>query len=184
MNLELTAGEEENSQEKNESIDILYDLARNEYDNETNRKRDLETRAGILIALVGALIGLFFTVIDISIISNGKTVVETVFYAILALSYLIPLSIGFLSLKSFIDVIITRDYTRIDVNGISEQTAALEKQVLSFNLANSYKNAVINNEKLNNEKANYFKNGINKLFISFISFFLIYIVHIVLKQVI
>ncbi|MED4057575.1 hypothetical protein [Niallia taxi] len=181
----MAAGNEENNQEKNEeSIDILFDLARNEYDNETNRKRDLETRAGILIALVGALIGLFFTVIDISIVSKGKTVVETVIYSILALSYLIPLSTGFLSLKSFINTIITREYTRMDVNGVTDQIAALEKQDLSFRLATSYKNAVINNEKLNDEKASYFNDGIDKLFNTFIAFLLIYIVHIILKQLV
>lgn len=55
------------------SSEILLSTITREYDAEANRKRDIETRAGVLIALLGALIGFYATALDFSF-SRKRTV--------------------------------------------------------------------------------------------------------------
>ncbi|MBV2240959.1 hypothetical protein KQR57_14890 [Bacillus inaquosorum] len=61
----------EESQQNSEQLHIEYPSSETllntitrEYDAEANRKRDIETRAGVLIALLGALIGFYATALD------------------------------------------------------------------------------------------------------------------------
>lgn len=166
------------------SAELLFNLAKGEYEYETNRKRDLETRSGILIALISAVMGLFISTIDITLIQKGKTIIETILFILLTVSYLYPLILILISLKKFINVLITRDYTRIDVDGINYETAKLSREELYLRLARSYKNAVNDNDSINNEKVNNFKNGITNTYLAVLSFVVIYLINLVLKSLI
>lgn len=58
------------------SAETLLSTITREYDAEANRKRDIETRAGVLIALLGALIGFYATALDFSFFKKAHSPIE------------------------------------------------------------------------------------------------------------
>ena len=162
------------------SAELLLSIIQHEYQNEASRKRDLETRTGILIALLGALVGLYTSTIDFTIFKKAETSIEYLGFSIIAIIYIFPLISFLISIKLFIDVLKTREYQRMGLDGINDKNAKQLIDVVSQKIVMGYKTVVINNDKSNNAKTKDFNKGIKYLYISLIGIVAAYM----LKQVI
>lgn len=159
-----------------QSADLLLSMIQKEYDIEASRKRDLETRTGILIALLGALIGFYTSAIDFSILKKANTSIEYLCLVFITIIYIFPLFTFFFSMKKFIEVLQTKTYQRVGLGGISEDTARRPKDKIALKLAESYKAVVEENGTSNEEKAQQFKKGISLMYISLIGVIVAYII--------
>ncbi|KYC90303.1 hypothetical protein P9G70_13025 [Bacillus velezensis] len=162
------------------SSEVLLNTVTREYDAEANRKRDIETRAGVLIALLGALIGFYATALDFSFFKKAHTPIEMLFFAIISLLYIFPAVMQLIAFKHLINVLKTYSYSSIGLGGFNIQNAGRPKDALQLSLSQSYKAVVELNSKANDIKANLYKKGIDKIFISIIGIVIVYFIKQVL----
>ncbi|MEC1661060.1 hypothetical protein [Bacillus mojavensis] len=183
----------EESQQNSEQLHIEYPSSETllntitrEYDAEANRKRDIETRAGVLIALLGALIGFYATALDFSFFKKAHSPIEMLCFSIIALLYIFPAIMQLIAFRHLINVLKTYEYQSLGLGGFNEEdgslntNAKLPKDELQYALADSYYNIVKKNSNANDTKANLYKKGIEKIYISIIGIVLVYMI----KQVI
>jgi hypothetical protein len=157
------------------SSDVLLSVIQNEYTNEADRKRDLETRSGIFIALLGALVGFYAGQIDFSYFKNPESSIELLFFILVSIFSLLPAVMMLFALKNLIDVLKVKEYQRIGLGGFSETSAKKPKDEIEFKLALSYKSVVETNGISNDEKAKQFKKGVNKIFIAVLGIIVFYL---------
>lgn len=168
------------------SSETLLNTISREYDAEANRKRDIETRAGVLIALLGALIGFYATALDFSFFKKAHSPIEMLCFAIIALLYIFPAIMQLIAFKHLINVLKTHEYQSLGLSGFNEDdgslnnNARLPKDELQYALTDSYYNIVKKNSNANDTKAMLYKKGIEKIYISIIGIVLVYMI----KQVI
>lgn len=163
------------------SSDLLLSVIQSEYDIEVGRKRDLETRAGILIALLGAIVVFYLTEIDFSFFKTTNSKIEVLCFILISLIYLFPVVMLLLSFNKFINVLKTKSYQRLGLGGFDDETAKRNQNELSFDLMESYAVVVKSNAISNDEKADDFKEGIDKLTIAIIGITVTYILKELLK---
>lgn len=151
-----------------EGSDIILEMIQSEYNIEASRKRDIEARTGVLIALLGALIGFYATAIDFSIFKKANSPIEYFCFVIITLIYITPFVTFILSMKKFIEALQTKTYKRIGLPNSFDDFAEVPRDKLSIAIAESYKAVVIDNEKANDEKASQFNRGISLMYFSLI----------------
>lgn len=170
-----TAAETENVYPSSE---ILLSTITREYDAEANRKRDIETRAGVLIALLGALIGFYATALDFSFFKKANSPVEMLCFVIIALLYIFPAIMQLIAFKHLINVLKTYQYESLGLSGFNsenlEYNAKRRKDELQFALTSTYHTVVEKNSIANDTKAKLFKKGTEKIYISIIGIVLVY----------
>lgn len=170
-----TAAETENVYPSSE---ILLSTITREYDAEANRKRDIETRAGVLIALLGALIGFYATALDFSFFKKANSPVEMLCFVIIALLYIFPAIMQLIAFKHLINVLKTYQYESLGLSGFNsenlEYNAKRGKDELQFALTSTYHTVVEKNSIANDTKAKLFKKGTEKIYISIIGIVLVY----------
>ncbi|MEY2239360.1 hypothetical protein [Bacillus altitudinis] len=160
------------------SSEILLSTITREYDAEANRKRDIETRAGVLIALLGALIGFYATALDFSFFKKANSPVEMLCFVIIALLYIFPAIMQLIAFKHLINVLKTYQYESLGLSGFNsenlEYNAKRGKDELQFALTSTYHTVVEKNSIANDTKAKLFKKGTEKIYISIIGIVLVY----------
>ncbi|MFP3324824.1 hypothetical protein R0K05_17265, partial [Planococcus sp. SIMBA_160] len=149
-----------------------------EYDAEANRKRDIETRAGVLIALLGALIGFYATALDFSFFKKANSPVEMLCFVIIALLFIFPAIMQLIAFKHLINVLKTYQYESLGLDGFNslnlEKSAKRGKDELQLLLTSAYHAVVEKNSMANDTKAKLFKKGTEKIYISIIGIVLVY----------
>ncbi|MFP3419754.1 hypothetical protein R0K30_09570 [Bacillus sp. SIMBA_154] len=170
-----TAAETENVYPSSE---ILLSTITREYDAEANRKRDIETRAGVLIALLGALIGFYATALDFSFFKKANSPVEMLCFVIIALLFIFPAIMQLIAFKHLINVLKTYQYESLGLDGFNslnlEKSAKRGKDELQLLLTSAYHAVVEKNSMANDTKAKLFKKGTEKIYISIIGIVLVY----------
>lgn len=152
----------------NNASDIILQMIQSEYNIEASRKRDIETRAGVLIALLGALIGFYATAIDFSIFKKANSQVEYFCFVMVTFIYITPFATFILSMKRFIEVLQTKTYKRIGLPNSFISSSEMPRDELSIRLAESYRAVVKDNGLANDEKAAQFKSGVSLMYVSLI----------------
>lgn len=153
---------------------VLLDTIRHEYDIESSRKRDFETRAGVLIALSGALIGFYASSLDYSAFKEASTPMEYIGATLLGILYLLPTITLLISLGNFLKILDTKSYDRIGLGGFNDEMGQKPSDEVALRLAKSYKSVIENNHTVNENKVKQFKTGINFMYISLISVIVVY----------
>lgn len=154
-------GPENPREDELQNTQLMLDVAKNEYSSERERKRDLETRAGILIALVGVLIGIVLTTLDFSLVLKYKNIYAVIGMFLLWFFILIAIILLLISLFQFIKVLKVQQYGAIDLSFIDDQYRNEEALGFQFEIADSYKEIIIHNRALNEEKVIKYNWGIN-----------------------
>lgn len=162
------------------SGDTILAMLQNEYTTQGSKKRDIEARTGILIALLGAMVGFYATAVDFSIFKKASSSLEYFGAVLTTLIYIVPFITFILSMRNFIKVFQIKTYKAIGIEEIFSEDAEESKDETVLMLIEAYKSALISNEKADNEKAIQFKNGISFLYY----FFIFLIIAFVLKQII
>ncbi|MGG2072842.1 hypothetical protein AB1J28_05795 [Lysinibacillus irui] len=162
------------------SSHVLLETIRHEYDIEASRKRDIETRAGILIALSGALIGFYTTSLDFKILKNASTSLEYLGAVTLCIIYLLPTVTLLIALSNYLKILDAKSYNRVGLGGFNDEMGQKNSDEVSMRLTKVYSSVIKNNHEVNENKAKQFKKGITFMYISLISVIIVYI----LKQII
>ncbi|MED5224163.1 hypothetical protein [Bacillus safensis] len=187
MSLEQTTNSSENQEKLTTTCDtsilypsseILLSTITREYDAEANRKRDIETRAGVFLALLGALIGFYATALDFSFFKKANSPIEMLCFVIIAMLYIFPAIMQLIAFKHLINVLKTYQYESLGLGGFNpgniEMSAKLRKDELQFLLSSSYHAVVEKNSIANDTKAKLFRNGTEKIYISIIGIVFVY----------
>ncbi|ATP40129.1 hypothetical protein CSE16_08730 [Solibacillus sp. R5-41] len=163
---------------------VLLETIQHEYDIETSRKRDLENRAGVLIALSGALIGFYANTLDYSFAKEASTPFEYIAVVFLVLVYLLPLITLLTALWNFLKILDAKSYDRLRLDGFKIEVGKKASDSVSMDLAINYKDVVLGNHNVNEEKAKQLNKGIKLMYFSLIIVVFVYFLQNILKQVI
>lgn len=158
---ETTEQFEEKDQQKHDltSAKVLLTAAQKEYEYETDRKKTLETRAGVFVAFSGLLVTLITRVMDFEYFKDVQPD-EFISYAVIfGLFLMIPFLCLLVSLFCFVHVIIVKKYSRLNISIFDEEMAKLPEEEMTFYLMEKYQEIVFNNRPLNNRKSKYFLVG-------------------------
>ena len=147
----------------------------NEYNAERNKKYSFETRAGILIAFLGAIIvfliekvpfsdiSFCFTQGDCNCVANIKSLFGLLVYIFLVLT-----------VKKLIEVINVKQHKNFDVRGIDEELLTQSKIESLCRLIFTYRDCIINFRELNEKRAIALKQVLYFIF-SMLAFLVIFV---------
>ncbi|WMM35799.1 hypothetical protein [Bacillus sp. F56] len=174
--VQINSQEQENTEQISyPSVETLLSTVTREYDTEANRKRDIETRAGVLIALLGALIGFYTSALDFSFFKKANSSIEILCFVIVSVLYIFPAIMQLIAFKHLINVLKTYEYDTLGLGGFDkEHVAQKPKENLQFNLTKQYKKIIVVNRKANDTKVELFKKGIKEIYISIIGIVVVY----------
>ncbi|MGG0284142.1 hypothetical protein ABEY41_03230 [Peribacillus butanolivorans] len=158
------------------SAELLLSVIQSEYTVEAERKRDFESRSGILIALLGALIGFYGTEVDFSFFNKADSSLEIVSIIFISLLYIFPVIMLLISFKHLLNVLKTKEYQRIGLGGFTVEVSKIQRDDVAKRLMVHYKDIVTRNGKENDAKANEFKLGIKNLYIALIAIVVVFFI--------
>lgn len=175
---------QKNSQKNFPSGEIMLSMVLKEYEYEGYRYKGLQSRTGMLMAFVGAL--LVFLPNYFKILNLSKVKVNNAFEAMPYVILVILFISGFISLIAsiiyFVRVISTEEYRRLSFDGFNEKNAMYEKDKLAVSLMIKYKSIVEYNHKKINKKVELYKKGIYMIIISIILITSSFIISLFINQ--
>ncbi|WP_432359820.1 hypothetical protein [Sporosarcina sp. UB5] len=150
---------------------------------ERERKREIEIRAGVSLALIGVLITLILNLLDFSYWKNASNIIEVVGYLTITVLLCIPLITILKSLHYLLKVILTKGYNGVNIPAITDKI--LEESLLKTqrNIFKSHQDYIKQNRSLNQEKALDFNNGVRWLKYTLISLVIVFVVFSIIKSV-
>lgn len=146
-----------------------FELIKNEYNNERNRKQSLETKSGIMITVIITMATVIFNKIkfkDIFVLFS----LPLTFYLLIKIiiGLLIYLSF-FLCIFFLFKTLYTASYATFNVDNISSQTLGNLENIALGNIIIDYKNIIVENRNINDKKAKAFECAITFMIICSIS---------------
>jgi len=175
----VTADAKEKTVDKKEKFpsgELLFSVIQKEYDYEQARKTAMETKAGILIPFVVAVLAFVVSYIKISNFTKHKE--YSLLEAFIYISYVFLIIVTVLSvivaLIYLMKVFITYEYKRLSISEFNMDYAKNPKDAVVIALATRYKEIIEHNQGVNNNKTNYYQIGVYATLISTISTILVY----------
>lgn len=142
------------------SAKVILDATIKEYDFEASRKQSIETRAGILLAFTGSILVYFLTNFKINLRSDSISWNQLMtMLAITLLGYAIYLQIK---------VFGSKEYKRIKCSSFNNEFAKYKEEDVQVSLFNTYNDAILLNQKQNEEKMKYFNESLYTVLVSLI----------------
>ena len=157
---------------KYDSIDILLDIVKKEYDVENDEKQSIDSRTGILITLTMATIVFIFNNAN-NIIHIVTDKGETYFYALYVILVLAVSGI-FIGLLKFVTVASINGYAKVNMRDIFYQIT-LGKVNASMLAYIQYEKIVDTNRDINRNRYKILKEGITFLKWAVLLFGVVYI---------
>lgn len=151
------------------ALEPYFELVYNEYNHERNKKQGLESRSGIILSVIAAIIAIVFDKIKIADIFSMFSVPLT-FIILLKIITGLGIYIGlgcsvFFSLKT----IFTKKYATYDVSAINSVALGNQKNKEMGNIIMTYCKIINEHRVLNEKKANSLSLSIVGLAICIIS---------------
>ncbi len=173
--------ENQKTEFKLESVELLLETAKTEYDSEHNRTTIIDTKIGISLPIITAyFIALaemndYKSIFAFSISSFWDTIIPT----LLLLTYSASLFLSLISVIMMISVIITRDYYSIKpINLYNNDYLKNEKTILSIRLLSLYIEATMNNKVQNDKRISPYRKSWLLSVISVILF----VIYVIIKN--
>lgn len=139
------------------ALEPYFDLIKNEYKLEMDRKQSLETRSSIVITIILALTAFIFQKAEVKYILTLLSLPLTFLLLVKIIAgLLIYFSLIFSSVFVF-KTIFTASYATFELSVISEQSLGNRKNEELVNVIIVYRNIVTESRKINNEKAKAFE---------------------------
>ncbi|CAH1201381.1 hypothetical protein PAECIP111893_01594 [Paenibacillus plantiphilus] len=154
----------------------MLGIAQKEYEYEVDRKKTLETRAGIFLAFIGVLFTLISRSIDTSMFSSFQGNHFVLYATIYGLFLLIPILLLLVSLYCFVHVIITKKYTRLELKDFNDTRAKLTEEESAVRNMKAYVKVVSTNTEKNDTKTKYFNTGVLCTAVAAVLIILLYII--------
>jgi len=144
-----------------DSGEIMLNIILKEYEFELERNKGIQSRTGMLLGFVGAILVLIPTIIKVPDLKrfNVTNALEAFPVNALVLSTLLSFVFLILSIIYFVRVISVEEYKRIDFNSFTKKHAKEEYEKMATALMIKYKDIVSYNHKINTEKVKLYKKG-------------------------
>jgi hypothetical protein len=180
-NNEKTASVEDVEKSEGENLEypaakLMLSIAQKEYEYEVDRKKTLETRAGIFVAFTGVVLTFLSNNLKTSFFKSIGEDQFILYATIFAVFFVIPIILLLVALYSFVHVIITKPYTRIELKDFNDSHAKLKEDVTAVRYAKAYVKIVSLNSEKNNKKTKYFNTGVICTSISSVLLILFYFI--------
>lgn len=177
----------QNSQCKEKNIDVgeqsvrventaileCLEVVMSEYKIERDKKQSFETRAGIIMALLGATCGIFFKTIKLNNIIHLFFIPLSFINLIKILSVLFVYGGLIFTIIMVMKTIITKQHNNFNVICIKDELINQQRFESLRNITFAYREIILQHRDLNEKRANAFKNslyGISTTLIAFIIF--------------
>ncbi|KJS20288.1 MAG: hypothetical protein VR72_15100 [Clostridiaceae bacterium BRH_c20a] len=148
---------------------ILLSVLEKEYEYEADRFRSLETRTGIFMTFVGAILVFFASTIKIPNLNvQVDSVLQALPYVLIIIFSILTILSLFISLTFFIKVVSIQTYKRLSLEGFTENNATYEEGLVSTSLMIEYKSIIKHNNEANNKKIRFYKTGVYFILISLV----------------
>lgn len=146
------------------SATVILDIILNEYKNEIDRGRSFDTRSGIFLPVIGAIIIFLPDLMNKMKWNKEINVISDVIPEVLVLS-LVIISIALLLISStnFIAVLKSKEYERINYKNLNKNIAVYPEDSIRIKLIEEYVKILNKNIETNNEKAKYYKIAMGKV---------------------
>ena len=162
-----------------QSGEVLFDIAKSEYQNELNRTSVIDTKIGVTLPIVATY---FFILIQFESIRelflcepNCKNVLTTIKSIFTPLLFISAIIVGTISLVLLLCVITTHSYTTIDPSCFnSNEKMSLPPNVFSGVMVTYYIRATTYNRQTNDKRVKLYRRGWIAAMIS-LGLFVVYI---------
>lgn len=145
------------------SLEPYFELVQNEYQNERNRKQSLETRSGIVLTIIVAMVAIILDKIPFRGILEGMT--ELLSFIVLLkivsglLIYIFLIASVFYSFKT----LTTTTYVAFNIANISNKKLGNIKNFELLSIITTYRDIIKKHREINEKKAKAFTLAIEQL---------------------
>lgn len=155
------------------SSSILLEICKDEYTKEKERATNFETKAGLFLTGIIALITIYLDIIPFQKISSNLltaadniTIIFTTIYCLLLLLAFIFIILSFFHFTCVLD---SQKYMRVEYDNLNcEQNNMAAPDLVMYAMNQHYYQILKHNTSINNKKANKFSLGIKFTLIAFI----------------
>lgn len=151
------------------SSEILLEYTYRELEGERNRKNTLETRAGIFVTILSTFVVLFLSSFKIKVKFPIESKIQFAEATIIILSF-VGICIGTIfAFHYFLRTLKTGTYNKVDVKEFTENAATFSTKDTAVALLEMYRENVLDNEKVNDNKVENYDKGINWVIVALVS---------------
>lgn len=156
--------------ELNDTAIIEYlDIVRSEYENERNKKQSFENRAGLIMALLGAICIFLFEKVQLKDIFS-LMVVPLTFLDFIKIISGAMVYIGFLfTMIMIIKTIIVKQHNNLEVKSIDETMLGEQRIIALCKLIFTYRDIILQHRDLNEKRAKAFRKSLYGISITLVS---------------
>lgn len=145
------------------------EIVKSEYETERNKKQSFENRAGLIIALLGAICIFLFEKVDLCDIISLMTISLTFVDLIKIISGLAVYG-GFLfTMIMIIKTINVKQHSNFEVKSIDETLLAEQRLVSLCKIIFTYRDIIVQHRELNEKRATAFRNSLYGVSITLIA---------------
>lgn len=168
---QLTVSAEESQIVKVEdtAIEEYLEIVKNEYETERNKKQSFENRAGLIMALLGAICIFLFEKVELSDIIALMTISLTFTDLIKIISGLAVYGSFIFTIIMIIKTINVKQHSNFEVKSIDEILLAEQRLVALCKIIFTYRDIIIQHRELNEKRAFAFRMSLYGISITLIS---------------
>lgn len=171
----------DNSEINTASIELLRNAAQNEYSNEHERTRTMDTKAGIALPIISAYFLALAQMNDYKSISITPLTdfVSVLMPTVIFLTYTTALILAFAAVVWMTRVVFTREYEILNLQNLyTDDYMKTDSRVLSIKFLELYFSAIEHNRSENDVRVRLYQQGWIFTFVSVICF----VVYIIIKN--
>jgi len=144
------------------SGEFLLNILQTEYSYENERVRSLESRTGVFIAFLGALLVFLMDKLKLPSINvdNEYRLIEAFPRVLMILLTIFSLISIIIAIIYFVKVISIQTYKRLSFTGFNETNAKHKKEEVAVSIMIQYQDVITHNNDINNKKVKYYRTGI------------------------
>ncbi len=147
-----------------QGAEFMLDKLIIEYGYEEDRKRSIDSRAGIFLAFVGTIFLLLPTImVKPTPDFNITSMLDVVINLLLIILYPGVFITLVYTLRKLVGAINVHDYKRLDYDSFTEENTQYSRDQIAKVIMHEYRNNVIHNKNENDIKLGKFKDGITSL---------------------
>lgn len=168
-NLDVQLGYDNIPIEANTAITEYLEVVKSEYDIERAKKESFESRAGIILALIGTLAVFVLEMVNLNdILSSFSTTITFWIFLKIVSGLLVYGGFIFTVVNAFL-TISTKKHANFEVKNIDESLIKENRMTALARLIFVYKNIIIEHRELNENRAKAFKRSILGCIISIVA---------------
>jgi len=154
---------------ENTAIVEYFDIVKTEYETERNKKQSFENRAGLIMALLGAICIFLFEQVQLKDVFLLMALPLTFVDLIKIVSGLAVYGGFFFTMVMIIKTIIVKPHDNFEVRNIDESLLVEQRLVALCRIIKTYRDIIIQHRALNEKRAKTFRKSLYGISVTLIS---------------